>query len=148
MRPWKIGKCFIWCTSYPVSLHLGSIFRELFEPPHSKSHCSRRNNSVKCTEGHTYSLVKCTPPLRPLSNTPLPLPPARIWALSTISLASERQREIDWERQKGGKKDRDKEIEHLRYMLSTLDTLLNLPLIYLIDEMKDRRKEEWGGYVK
>lgn len=36
----------------------------------------------------TYSFVKCTPPFKPLSNTPLPLPPAKIWAFRTISFAS------------------------------------------------------------
>lgn len=32
-----------------------------------------------------YFFVKCTPPLKPVSNVPLPLPPARIWALMTYS---------------------------------------------------------------
>lgn len=49
--------------------------------------------NVKSALGRTYSLVKCTPPFRPLSNTPLPLPPARICAFSTISLASGRKRQ-------------------------------------------------------
>ena len=36
----------------------------------------------------TYSVVKCTPPCRPLVNFPFPLPPARICALRTNSFAS------------------------------------------------------------
>lgn len=36
----------------------------------------------------TYFLVKWTPPFKPLEKVPLPLPPAKIWALSTNSLAS------------------------------------------------------------
>lgn len=44
--------------------------------------------SQKMGLGSTHSFVKCTPPFRPLSNTPLPLPPAKIWAFRTISFAS------------------------------------------------------------
>lgn len=60
---------------------------------------------VKSALGRTYSLVKCTPPFRPLSNTPLPLPPARIWAFSTISLASARNTR-DKKEEKGSEKER------------------------------------------
>lgn len=36
----------------------------------------------------THSLVKCTPPLNPVSKCPLPRPPARICALMTYSRTS------------------------------------------------------------
>ena len=35
----------------------------------------------------SYSLVRWTPPLNPVSKTPSPLPPARTWALTTYSPA-------------------------------------------------------------
>ena len=44
----------------------------------------------------TYSCVTLTPPSSPLEKTPLPLPPARIWAFTTTSFTPAVRQQINF----------------------------------------------------
>ena len=93
----------------------------------------------------TYFSVKCTPPLNPLENIPFPLPPARIWAFKTISLASvrskntsENKRQTDGRR---GEKGQNKEHFVLKIrgiiMYSKIFHILHL-FIFLYKQIKPK----------
>jgi len=69
--------------------HLASYIRWSFYTQTSFSIQLQSKASYASTKTiSTHSLVKCTPPLNPVSKCPLPRPPARICALITYSRTS------------------------------------------------------------